>query len=154
MAETRDSSRNREIVLPVISLLVAIIVIVISVVYLQKKEIELVYSVFVLILVGISLWILRYVIKIAETRDTPKYRGIVISVISLLVAFIIVIVASLLHILQEIGFILQGKEIELVYSVLVLLLVVISLGILRRVIKIVNIGIIITEKLRIPKKEF
>jgi len=154
MAETRDSSRNREIVLPVISLLVAIIVIVISVVYLQKKEIELVYSVFVLILVGISLWILRYVIKIAETRDTPKYRGIVISVISLLVAFIIVIVASLLHILQEIGFILQGKEIELVYSVLVLLLVVISLGILRHVIKIVNIWIIITEKLRIPKKEF
>jgi len=154
MAETRDSSRNREIVLPVISLLVAIIVIVISVVYLQKKEIELVYSVFVLILVGISLWILRYVIKIAETRDTPKYRGIVISVISLLVAFIIVIVASLLHILQEIGFILQLKEIELVYSVLVLLLVVISLGILRHVIKIVNIWIIITEKLRIPKKEF
>lgn len=154
MAEKQQISKYIGIVLLVISLLVAIIAIVISVVYtLQKIEIDLVYSVFVLILVGISLWILRHVIKMAETLDTPKNREIVLPVISLLVAFIIVIAASLLHILQEIGIILQGKEIELVYSVLAFLLVVISLGILRHLIKIVNIRIIITEKLRILKKE-
>jgi len=90
----------------------------------------------------------------AEKQHISKYRGIVLPVISLLVAFIIVIAASLLHILQKIEFILQGKEIELVYSVLALLLVVISLGILRHVIKIVTIRILITEKLRILKKEF
>jgi ribosomal protein S18 acetylase RimI-like enzyme len=67
----------------------------------------------------------------------------VLLVISLLVAIIVISVVYL-----------QKKEIELVYSVLALLLVVISLWILRRVIKIANIRIIITEKLRIHKKEF